>query len=119
MVCQQYSAYSCCNCRDHYHFVNNRLRRNMRRFDERAADNARDAALLAAIGQAILYDTHEVKNPADAAKWYEICAQMRDSAGEVNAKIHAKDKVGAEAAFVKLGKSCDDCHSTFRVTVMP
>ncbi|MBI2825110.1 MAG: cytochrome c [Planctomycetia bacterium] len=100
-------------------FVNNRLRRNMRRFEERADDNARDAAILAVIAQAVTFDTHEVKDPAQVDKWYELCGQMRDAAGELNAQIHAKDKTAAEAALGKMGKSCDACHATFRVVTTP
>ena len=100
-------------------FVNNRLRRNMRRFDERKDDNARDAATLAVIAQASTYDTHEVKNPADLDKWYQLCGEMRDAAGEVNAKVHADDKTAAEAALGKLAQSCESCHQTFRVRAAP
>jgi hypothetical protein len=100
-------------------FVNNRLKRNMRRFDERKDDNARDAAVLAAIAQAANYDTHEVKDPADIDKWYQLCGEMRDAAGDVNAQIHAGDKAKAEAALANLGKSCETCHETFRVRTSP
>jgi hypothetical protein len=100
-------------------FVNNRLRRNLRRFDERKDDIARDAAVLAAIAQVSTYDTHEVKNPEDLGKWYQLCGEMRDAAGAVNAEVHAGDKAAAETALVNLGKSCEDCHMTFRVRVAP
>lgn len=100
-------------------FVNNRLRRNMRRFDERSEENARDAAILAVIAQVAAYDAHEVKDPAQVEQWYQMCGQMRDTAGELNARIHAKDKAAAEAALGKMGKSCDACHATFRVTATP
>jgi hypothetical protein len=100
-------------------FVNNRLRRNMRRFEERKDDNARDAALLAVIAQAATYDTHEVDDPADLDKWYQLCGEMRDAAGDVNAKIHAADKAGAEAALGKLAQSCESCHEIFRVRAAP
>ena len=100
-------------------FVNNRLRRNMRRFDDRKDDNARDAALLAAIAQACNYDTHEVKDPAEIDKWYQLCGEMRDAAGDLNAQIHAGDKAAAETALANLGKSCEVCHQTFRVQNAP
>ncbi|HVU89800.1 MAG TPA: cytochrome c [Pirellulales bacterium] len=100
-------------------FVNNRLKRNMRRFEERKNDNARDAATLAAIAQACNYDTHEVKEASDLDKWYQLCGEMRDAAGSLNAQIHAGDKAGAETALGNLGKSCETCHETFRVRTAP
>jgi hypothetical protein len=100
-------------------FVNNRLKRNLRRFDERKEDNARDAAVLAAIAQAANYDTHEVKDPADLDKWYQLCGEMRDAAGDLNAQIRAGDKAAAETALANLGKSCETCHETFRVRTAP
>jgi hypothetical protein len=94
-------------------FINTRLRRNIRRFDEKAEGNARDAALLAVIAQAATFDTHEVKNPADLDKWYEFCAEMRDAASEVNAKIKAKQEDAANKAVARVAKSCETCHAVF------
>ncbi len=94
--------------------LNNRLKRGMRRFDRQRDELARDAAVLAAIGQAIVYDTHEVKDPEQTDNWYQLCGEMRDIAGELNAKLHAADKAGAEAALLKLAQNCDDCHKAFR-----
>ena len=96
-------------------FLNNRLKRSMRRLDKQAAESARDAAVLAAIGQAIVYDTHEVKDPNQVDQWYQLCGQMRDVAGELNAKLRLADKAGAEAALLKLAQNCDDCHKAFRI----
>ncbi len=80
-------------------FINNRLKRNLRRFDERKDDNVRDAATLAAIAQACNYDTHEVKDPADLDKWYQLCGEMRDAAGALNAanscRRQSRGRVGA------------------------
>jgi hypothetical protein len=94
--------------------LNNRLKRGLRRFDRQRDELARDAAVLAAIGQAIVYDTHEVKDPEQTDNWYQLCGEMRDIAGELNAKVHAADKAGAEAALLKLAQNCDDCHKAFR-----
>lgn len=94
--------------------VNTALRRNMRRFEQRADDNARAAAFLAAAAQVILYDTHEVKNPADLDKWYELCARMRDAAGDLNAQIRGRNEGGAKEALERLSQSCDDCHEVFQ-----
>ncbi len=100
-------------------FVNNRLRRGMRRFEAKAEENARDAAVLAVIAQAAIFDTHEVKDPADVDKWYQFCGEMRDSAAMLNARIKAADKQGAESALAALTKSCDSCHEAFRVKTDP
>jgi len=100
-------------------FVNNRLRRNFRRFEERSDDNARDAAVLAAIAQMSTYDTHEVKDPTKLDKWYELCGDMRDAAGDLNAQVRAGNRAAAEAALANLGKSCEACHETFRVRTAP
>lgn len=99
--------------------INGRLKRNLRRFEERKADNARDAAVLAAIAQATYYDTHEVKDPSQVDKWYQLCGEMRDAAGDLNSKVRASDKSGAEAALVNLGKTCESCHLSFQVKAAP
>jgi hypothetical protein len=91
-----------------------RLRRNMRRFDRLAEENARSAALLAVIAQATLYDTHEVKNPDDLGKWYQMSADMREVAASIGTAIRANDKAAAEAGIKRLTQSCDDCHAVFQ-----
>lgn len=94
--------------------LNTRLRTSLRRFDaRRLSDNARAAAALAAIAQASVYDTHEVKDPQQLPQWYQFAGEMRDAAGELNAKIRAKDKTGATAALGRLDKSCKSCHAVF------
>lgn len=95
-------------------FVNNRLKRGLRRLNDKTDEKARDAALLAAIAQAIVYDTHEVKKDEQQEDWYRFCGEMRDAAGELNAQIKAADKQGAEAAMKRLGQSCEACHQVFR-----
>jgi hypothetical protein len=91
-----------------------RLKRGLRRLDRDPEATARHAALLGAIAQVVTVDTHEVKNPDDVGRWYELCAQMRDTAGEVNAAVKKGDKEGAEAAYARLTKSCEACHEVFR-----
>ena len=91
-----------------------RLRRNMRRFDRLADENARSASLLAVIAQAALYDTHEVKDPSDLDKWYQMSADMRDIAASIGTAIRAKDQPAAEAGIKRLTQSCDDCHAVFQ-----
>ena len=97
-------------------FIHNRLRRSLapRRFEEKAEENARYAALLAVVGQAALVDTHEVKDPADLPQWYQFSAEMRDAAGQVNAEVHAGNAEGSAEAMKRLEKSCQDCHAVFR-----
>jgi hypothetical protein len=91
-----------------------RLRRNLRRFDRLAQENAQSAALLAVIAQAAIADTHEVKDPADLPKWYQWCGDMRDAAAGVNKAIKAKDPAAADLAAKRLMQSCDDCHAVFQ-----
>ena len=91
-----------------------RLRRNLRRFDRLAEDNAQNSALLAVIAQAAIADTHEVKNPADLPKWYQWAGDMRDAAAGVNRAIKAKNPAAADAAAKRLLQSCDDCHTVFQ-----
>lgn len=97
-------------------FVHNRLRRGVseRRFEDKQEENARYSALLAVIAQAALVDTHEVKDPAEIPQWYEMSAEMRTAAGEVNAQIHEGSVEGTAEAMKRLEKSCSDCHAVFR-----
>lgn len=95
-------------------FVNNRLKRGLRRLGDKTDEKARDTALLAAIAQAITYDTHEVKHDEQRDDWYRFCGEMRDAAGQLNAQIKAADKQGAERAAKRLGQSCEACHQVFR-----
>jgi Cytochrome C' len=99
--------------------VNNRLRRSLRRFEQKKADNARDTAMLAIIAQAIAYDTHEVKDPALVPQWESLSAEMRDAAGLLNRNIHDGDEAAAQESLARLTKSCEDCHKAFRVEVEP
>lgn len=94
--------------------VNNRLKRGLRRLGDKTDEKARDTAVLAAIAQAVTYDTHEVKHDEQRDEWYRFCGEMRDAAGELNAQIKAADKQGAERAVKRLGQSCDACHQVFR-----
>jgi hypothetical protein len=84
------------------------------RFERQLPEIAGQSATIAAIAQASMFDTHEVKDPADTPKWYAFCAELRDSAGEVNAAAKAKDQAKAKAALTKLNQSCDHCHEVFR-----
>jgi len=95
--------------------VNNSLRRGVEgRFQRQAEQLAGQAATLAAIAQVSQFDLSAVKDPADAAKWRQLCNEMRDAAGEVNSAAHAQDQAKAKAALARMMKSCDACHATFR-----
>ena len=97
-------------------FANNRLQRGLRRLTDRVDEKARDAAVMAAIAQATMYDTREVKHEDHLEQWYQLCGEMRDRSAELNAAIRAADKQGADRAFQALQKSCHDCHAAFRTT---
>lgn len=98
----------------HVTFVNNRLKRGVKRLDREGDEAAGNAAMLAAIAQAVQVDTHEVKDASQVGLWYELCGQMRDRAGEVNAAIHQRDQAAVDAAMRRLAVSCEDCHKVFR-----
>jgi cytochrome c556 len=97
--------------------VNTALKRGVSspaRLEKLKDESAGHAATLAAIAQASMADTHEVKNPADLDKWYEYCAEMRDAAGQVNAAVRALDHAKTTSAMLRLTNSCDTCHKVFR-----
>ncbi len=95
--------------------INSALKRNMRenQFARRAADNARNSAALATIAQGSLYNLDETSKPAEAAKWFEYCIQMRDASAAVNAAVKAKDFAAGDKAMTALNQSCHDCHVIF------
>ena len=92
-------------------FVNNRLRRGVKRPDKKA-QNARDAAVLAVIAQAAAADVPD-RPGADGEMWRQFSVEMRDAAGEVNGALRADDKGRVEAAMARLSQSCDSCHAVF------
>jgi len=95
-------------------FANNRIKRGLRRIGDKTDEKARDAAMLAAIGQAIVYDTQWARGDGGPDQWYQLCGEMRDGAGKLNAAIRAADKEGAQAALEELERSCSACHAAFR-----
>jgi cytochrome c556 len=99
-------------------FLNARLKRAARggpRFASSAEEAAGYATTLAVIAQAITADTHEVKDAADIPKWFEYCAQMRDTAGEAASALRARNAEAAQMALARMEQSCNACHKTFRV----
>jgi len=85
-----------------------------RRFKRSAKESAEQAAAMAAIAQVVLFDTHEVKDPAKLPEWYALCGQWRDAAGEVRAAAAAGDQMKASAGLEKMMQSCEKCHEVFR-----
>jgi hypothetical protein len=78
------------------------------------AQSSGQSAALAAIAQASMLDAQYAKTPAEATKWRERCAEMRDAAGSVNAAIHAQDAARVAAGMKRLFQSCESCHAAFR-----
>jgi cytochrome c556 len=96
--------------------VNNALKRGLdpARFQRQAAQSAGQAATLAAIAQAVMYDDEYATDPATTAQWQTLCQQMRDAAAEVNAAVHSGKADAAQAAMKRLAQNCDACHEKFR-----
>ena len=98
--------------------INSALKRGLsgdgEHFKELQQQSAGTSAALAAIAQTVLADTHEATRPADVQKWYQYCAEMRDTAGAVNVAVHAGNQQKATEEMVGLTKSCDNCHAVFR-----
>jgi hypothetical protein len=93
--------------------INARLKRNLRRFAQKAKDSAGDTATLAVIAQGSMGAVSQTKKPTEAAKWFTLCAEMRDAAAAVNKAIHAGDPKSTEKAMKTLAESCDNCHTVF------
>lgn len=84
-----------------------------RRFKRQAAQTAGQAATLAAIAQAAMFNTDHATED-QIPQWEKLCAQMRDACGTVNSAARSGDAAKAAEAIVALQKSCDDCHAVFR-----
>lgn len=84
-----------------------------RRFKRQAAQTAGQAATLAAIAQAAMFNTDHATED-QIPQWEKFCAQMRDACGAVNSAARSGDAAKAAEAIIALQKSCDDCHAVFR-----
>jgi hypothetical protein len=84
-----------------------------RRFKRQAAKTAGEAATLAAIAQAAMFNTDHATED-QIPQWEKFCAQMRDACGAVNSAARSGNAAQAAEAIVALQKSCDDCHAVFR-----
>jgi len=91
----------------------NRGATDPRRFKRQAAQTAGQAATLAAIAQASMFNTDHAEED-QIPTWQKYCAEMRDACGAVNAAVRSGDTAKAAQAIVALQKSCDDCHAVFR-----
>lgn len=87
------------------------------RFKARAADNARAAAVLAAVAAACREDEDYCDTPANTAKWHALSVEWRDASAAVAAAIKAGDQAVANEQFKRLDKSCNDCHAAFEIDV--
>jgi len=85
-----------------------------RRLDRNKEQAAGQAAALAAIAQASIFDHEYASTPEDVAAWEQFCAEMRDAAGEVNVAAHAGDADRVESSMNKMLQSCEACHEKFR-----
>ncbi len=90
--------------------INRRVRR---RFERNVDDIAGDAAAIAVIGQGTLPNADDTIAPERADEWIKYSIQMRNAAAELRAAARAVNEDAAQAAFEKLGQSCDDCHAVF------
>lgn len=85
-----------------------------RRLERNKEQAAGQAAALAAIAQASIFDDEYASTPEDVATWQKFCAEMRDAAGEVNIAAHAGDTDRVESSMNKMLQSCEACHEKFR-----
>jgi hypothetical protein len=87
------------------------------RFKARAADNARSAAVLAAIAAACREDEDYSDTPENKAKWQALSVEWRDAAAAVAAAVKAGDQAAALEQFKRLDKNCNDCHKAFEIEI--
>lgn len=85
----------------------NRLKRT-------AEQSAGQAATLAAMAQASIFDDEYAGSPEEVMAWQKFCAEMRDAAGEVNSAVHAQDQPRVDAGMSRMLESCEACHAKFR-----
>lgn len=94
-------------------FVHTRLKRDIKKLDKKQEQCYGDAVLLAVIGQAADFDTHEVKDEAKLPDWHKYAAEMRDASASLATAIKAGDAAGIESAMTRVAENCDACHHTF------
>ncbi len=84
-----------------------------KRFKKKAEQFAGYTAVLAAIGQASMYNADETDKPGEADKWYAACGDFREKAAAVNKTIHDGDSKACLKAVEAMKLSCEACHETF------
>lgn len=94
-------------------FVHTRLKRNIKKLDKYQEQCADDAVLLAVIGQATDFDTHEVKDDAQLPDWHKYSVEMRDASASLATAIKSGDAAMIESAMTRVAENCDACHHTF------
>jgi hypothetical protein len=97
--------------------INAKLRRSTRgsRLKSTAQESTRLATVLAAIGQAAIYDTHEVKDQSKVGEWYELAAGMRDASAALNRAIKTGDEKVTAEAIKALDQNCTKCHNALGI----
>lgn len=95
--------------------INSAIKRNLTvaRFSKQSNSLKIQSATMAALGQATLLDTHEVKNPTDKPVYEKYAVEFRTAAGELNTAVHAADNAAALKAFARMDASCHSCHQKF------
>ena len=100
-------------------FVNDRLRRNMRRLDERRPTTSHSTRpYCRSIAQAVVARHHAVKDPTDRINGLNSptpCGTRR----RIERTGSSAQREAAEAALTTLTKSCEQCHAVFRKQVLP
>ncbi|MBX9792298.1 MAG: cytochrome c [Pirellulales bacterium] len=97
--------------------LHNKLKRGARpgsRFEAGAEENARLATVLAVLAQCTQADVPTGTNPADTAKWYDLCAEMRDYCSQTSQALHARDQAATATALDRVEQNCNACHDVFR-----
>jgi cytochrome c556 len=91
------------------------IKRNLTptRFEKQLNTLKHQTATMAAIGQATLLDTHEVKKEADLPAYERYALEFRTAAAELNKAVHAADQAAALKAFARMDQSCHTCHQKF------
>ncbi len=103
----------------HVPFLHERLKRGVRsesRLKKSAQDTAGYSATLAAMAQASwhILPKEAEGNPTQTDKWRSYCDRMAAASRDVNHGIHEQDFKTVQAAMGRLGRSCADCHRSFR-----
>jgi cytochrome c556 len=96
--------------------INASLKRGLQptRLKSQAKKTSGESATMAAIANALMFDTHEVKSEADLPDWYAFSAEFRDSAGALNAAIKTGQIAKVTPALKRMSTSCDTCHAKFQ-----